>query len=95
MRLELTLRCGTDNNLAHINTGGLLNREHDGSGDRVGRDPHFVHAIVGLAFYFGSVMDSVKFVFTKPGEMIVTRNLSPASWRKPSEIARTANFVPA
>jgi hypothetical protein len=26
--------------------------------------------------------------------MIVTRNLSPASWRKLSEIARTANFVP-
>ena len=26
--------------------------------------------------------------------MIVTRSLSPASWRKPSEMARTANFVP-
>src|SRR5258707_15168836 len=38
-------------------------------------------------FISGLVMDSVKFVFTKPGEMIVTRNLSPASWRKPSEIA--------
>ena len=36
----------------------------------------------------------VKFVRTKPGEMIVTRSLSPASWRKPSEMARTANFVP-
>jgi hypothetical protein len=40
-------------------------------------------------------MDSAKSVRTKPGEMIVTRNLSPASWRKPSVIARTANFVPA
>lgn len=95
VRLGLTLRRGTDNNLAHVNIGGLLDREHDGSGDRVGRDPHFVHAIADLAFYFGLVMDSVKFVFTKPGEIIVTRNLSPASWRKPSEIARTANFVPA
>jgi len=36
-------------------------------------------------------MDSVKFVFTKPGEMIVTRNLSPASWRKPSEIVPAIN----
>ena len=26
-------------------------------------------------FISGLVMDSVKFVFTKPGEMIVTRNL--------------------
>ena len=30
----------------------------------------------------------------RPGELIVTRSLSPASWRKPSEMARTANFVP-
>src|SRR5438552_4077786 len=30
---DLTLRCGTDNNLAHVNIGGLLDREHDGSGD--------------------------------------------------------------
>ena len=30
-----------------------------------------------------------------PGEMIVTRRLSPASWRNPSEMARTANLVPA
>jgi hypothetical protein len=26
--------------------------------------------------------------------MIVTRSLSPASWREPSEMARRANFVP-
>ena len=47
-----------------------------------------------LAFTSGLVMDSAKSVRTKPGEMIVTRSLSPASWRKPSEMARTANFVP-
>ena len=52
VRLGLTLRRGTDNNLAHVNIGGLLDREHDGAGDRVGRDPHFVHAIADLALYF-------------------------------------------
>ena len=31
----------------------------------------------------------------RPGEMIVTRSLSPASWRNPSEMVRTAFFVPA
>jgi hypothetical protein len=41
----------------------------------------------------GLFTDSAKFVWTKPGETIVTRSLSPASWRKPSEMARTANFV--
>ena len=51
-RLGLTLRRGTDNNLAHVNIGGLLNREHDGSSDRVGRDPHFVHAIADLVLHF-------------------------------------------
>jgi len=46
------------------------------------------------AFTSRFVTPSVKFVRTKPGEMIVTRSLSPASWRKPSQMARTANFVP-
>ena len=41
VRLGLTLRRGTDNNLAHVNIGGLLDREHHGSSDRVRRDPHF------------------------------------------------------
>src|SRR5256885_15988152 len=49
---DLTLRRGTDNNLAHVNIGGLLDREHDGSGDRVGRDRPFVHAIPGLGLSF-------------------------------------------
>ena len=31
---------------------------------------------------------------TALGEMVVTRSLSPASWRSPSEMARTANLVP-
>ena len=47
------------------------------------------------AFACGSVIDSAKFVRVKPGEMTVTRSLSPASCRKPSEMARTAIFVPA
>src|SRR6476660_3479300 len=38
-RLGLTLRRGTDNNLAHVDIGRLLDREHHGSSDRVGRDP--------------------------------------------------------
>jgi hypothetical protein len=35
---DLTLRRGTGNNLAHVKIGGLLDRKHDGSSDRVGRD---------------------------------------------------------
>ena len=46
------------------------------------------------AFIFGFLMESAKSVLTNPDVMIVTRSLSPAFWRKPSEIARTANFVP-
>ena len=49
---DLTLGRGTDNNLAHVNIGGLLDCEHDGSGDRVGRDRHFVHAIADLGLHF-------------------------------------------
>jgi hypothetical protein len=41
----------------------------------------------------GFVIVSAKFVLVKVGEMIVTRSLSPASWRKLAEIARTANLV--
>jgi len=51
-------------------------------------------AAASWAFTSGFVTPSAKFVWTKPGEMIVTRSLSPASCRKPSEMARTANFVP-
>jgi hypothetical protein len=40
------------------------------------------------------VMAAAKFVRVMPGEMIVTRNRSPASWRSPSEMTRTAAFVP-
>jgi hypothetical protein len=34
-RRTLTLRSGTDNNLAHINIGRLLNRERNSAGDRI------------------------------------------------------------
>lgn len=30
-----------------------------------------------------------------PAETVVTLSESPASWRRPSQTARTANFVPA
>jgi len=40
-------------------------------------------------------MSEAKFVLKKPGEMAVTRRSSPASWRSPSEIVRTAFLVPA
>jgi hypothetical protein len=43
----------------------------------------------------GFVMDDARSVLTKPGEIVVTRSLSPASWRGPFKIARTAFFEPA
>jgi len=59
-RLGLTLRRGTDNNLAHVNIGGLLDREHDGAGDRVRRDPHLSMLSRIWPFISELVMDSVK-----------------------------------
>ena len=47
------------------------------------------------AFTSALVTPSAKFVRVKPGETTVTRSFSAASsWRRPSERARTANFVP-
>jgi hypothetical protein len=43
----------------------------------------------------GFVIESAKSVFTKPGDIQVTRSLSPASWRNPSDMVRTAFLVPA
>ena len=43
----------------------------------------------------GLVMESARFVWTNPGEMPVTRSLSPASCRNASVIVRTAFFVAA
>jgi hypothetical protein len=43
---------------------------------------------VSCAFTSGFVTSSAKFVLTGPGEITVTRSLSPASWRNPSETAR-------
>jgi len=40
-------------------------------------------------------MEFASFVWTNPGEMLVTRSLSAASCRKVSMMARTAFFVPA
>jgi hypothetical protein len=63
-------------------------------GDGIGWHCKLVSGLGGLRFTSGFVTPSAKSVRTKPGEIIVTRSLSPASWRKPSEMARTANFVP-
>src|SRR4029077_11173377 len=49
---KLSLRSGAYDDLVHVNIGGLLDREHDSSGNRVGRDPHFVHAIADLDLHF-------------------------------------------
>ena len=51
-------------------------------------------SVTSRALTSGFVIDSAKFVRVIPGEMIVTRTESRASWRRPSEMARTANFVP-
>ena len=91
---ELPLRSGTDNYLVHINIGRLFDRERNSAGDRIGRHRELVSGRGELGFHLRICTRSAKFVRTKPGEMIVTRSLSPASWRKPSEMARTANFVP-
>jgi hypothetical protein len=38
-----SLRSGTNNNLAHINLGWLLNRERDGASDGIRRHRELVH----------------------------------------------------
>jgi len=43
----------------------------------------------------GSVIESAKSVWTKPGETLVTRKVSPASWRSASVKVRTAFLVAA
>ena len=86
----LALSGRTDDDLADIDFGWLLDREDDGASDCIRRDRELVPGV----FELGSVTVSTKSVRTKPGVMIVTLSLSPASWRNPSEIARTANFVP-
>ena len=85
-KADLHLRSGTDNYLVHINIGRLLDREHNSAVDRIRRHRELVSGRGELGFHRGFVTPSVKFVRTKPGEMIVTRSLSPASWRKPSEM---------
>jgi hypothetical protein len=91
---ELTLRGGMDNNLVHIDIGRLLDRERTSAGNRFARHCELVRDSPSWPFTSGFGTCSAKSVRVKPGEMIVTRSLSPASWRKLSEMARTANFVP-
>jgi len=49
--------------------------------------------VASRAFTLGFGTESMKSVRMKPGETVVTRKESPASWRRPSERARTATFV--
>src|SRR5450755_1798402 len=45
--------CGrTDNDLAHINIGWLLNRERNGAGDRIRRHPSLVPSLFELRFHY-------------------------------------------
>jgi hypothetical protein len=90
---KLILRSAADNNLAHIDIGRLLDREHDGRAIASDGIANLSRAPSSRAFTSGLVTPSAKFARTNPGEMIVTRTFSPASMRNPSEIARTANFV--
>ena len=90
---ELTLRSGTDNDLIHINIGRLLDRERNGAGYRIGRQRELVPGLGELSFHLRICHSFREICADEPGEMIVTRSLSPASWRKPSEMARTANLV--
>jgi hypothetical protein len=43
---------GTDNNLAHINIGRLLDSERDGAGDRIRRHRELVHGCNDLGLRF-------------------------------------------
>jgi hypothetical protein len=45
---ELTLRSGTDNNLAHVNIGRLLDRERNRARDRLGRQRELVSCAFAL-----------------------------------------------
>jgi len=73
----------------------LLDGERDSPGPASGGIAIASRACSSCARTSGSVIESAKFVDVIPGEMIVTRRSWPASWRSPSEIARTAIFVPA
>src|SRR6185295_16890462 len=92
---DLGLRGRPNNYLVHINFGRLLDRERNGAGDRRRRDRNLVHPIIDLRLTSEFVIESARFVLTNPGEMPVTRSLSPASRRKPSVMVRTAFFVAA
>src|SRR6266550_5541210 len=48
---ELTLRSGTDYNLAHINIGRLLDRERNSAGDRLRRHGELVPGLFELGFH--------------------------------------------
>ena len=88
-----TLRSGTDDNLVNINIGRLLNRKCDGA-----RWPPVASRNYPGSFRAGFYLlidHSLREI--RPDE--TRRNarhaqLIDASWRKPSEMAPTANFVP-
>ena len=84
------LRCRPDDDFVDIHIRRLRDGESDSARDRVRRNRHLVAGGGQLDPEGGFRMKSVR---TNPGVTIVTRSLSPASWRNPSQNARTANFV--
>ena len=51
-----------------------------------------LNTIAGMTF--SSVIVLASSVVTAPGQIMVVRTLPAVSWRRPSEMARTANLVP-
>jgi len=49
--IGLSLRCRTDDDLANIHVGRLLNREGNGAGDCIGRNGHLVHGAGDLSLH--------------------------------------------
>src|SRR5258708_39231310 len=77
-------RRGTDDDFVYINFSRLLDGERNSTSDRRRRNPHLLHPLDNLRFVPGFVMEFARFVWTNPGETLVTRSLSPASCRKVS-----------
>jgi hypothetical protein len=91
---ELSLRGGADDDLADVNPVRLLDRERDAQAIAAAGMAILSSEACRLARISGLVTAPAPSVDVMPGVMMVTRRSGPASWRRPSEIARTAIFVP-
>ena len=85
----------TDNDLAHVDVGRLPDRKRDGSRNCLGWHAGPCALASSRARTDALVIATAKLVRVIPCEMTVTRRVSPASWRRPSEMTRTAALVPA